>query len=121
MKIRLVIVDDAQIVRDRIKDLVSTSDGIELVGEAGDIKEAIEVIRGTRPDVVTLDLHLPDGSGLELLRALKDGREVPRVIIVTNYPQLRKKSMESGADHFIDKSKEIESLGELLLKAPSHQ
>jgi DNA-binding NarL/FixJ family response regulator len=121
MKIRLVIVEDSEPVRDRIKALVSTAEEIEVVGEAGDIDEAIDLIQRTRPDAVTLDLHLPGGNGLQVLQAIRDRLDSPKVIIVTNYPHLKRKSMEAGADHFVDKSKEIENLLQLLLKvSPSH-
>jgi DNA-binding NarL/FixJ family response regulator len=121
MKIRLVIVEDSEPVRDRIKALVSTAEEIEVVGEAGDIDEAIDLIQRTRPDAVTLDLHLPGGNGLQVLQAIRDRLDSPKVIIVTNYPYLKRKSMEAGADHFVDKSKEIENLLQLLLKvSPSH-
>ncbi|MBA9001205.1 MULTISPECIES: LuxR C-terminal-related transcriptional regulator [Thermomonospora] len=64
----VVLVDDHQMFRTGVK--AELGDGIEIVGEAGDVDEAIRVITATRPDVVLLDVHLPGGGGIEVLRRL---------------------------------------------------
>ncbi|TNY38731.1 LuxR C-terminal-related transcriptional regulator [Thermomonospora catenispora] len=64
----VVLVDDHQMFRTGVK--AELGDGVEVVGEAGDVDEAIRVITATRPDVVLLDVHLPGGGGLEVLRRL---------------------------------------------------
>ena len=66
---KLLIVDDHQIVREGIAN-IARREGIEVVGEAENKEEAIALIAATTPDVVTVDLSLPDGSGLELLDLL---------------------------------------------------
>jgi DNA-binding NarL/FixJ family response regulator len=63
---RVVLVDDHQMFRSGVKAELGAS--IEIVGEAGDVDEAIEVIKRTGPDVVLLDVHLPGGGGVEVLR-----------------------------------------------------
>lgn len=65
---RVVLVDDHQMFRTGVKAELGGS--VEIVGEAGDVDEAVEVIRATRPDVVLLDVHLPGGGGIEVLRRL---------------------------------------------------
>jgi DNA-binding NarL/FixJ family response regulator len=63
---RVVLVDDHQMFRSGVK--AELGDSVEIVGEAGDVDQAIEVISETRPDVVLLDVHLPGGGGVEVLR-----------------------------------------------------
>jgi DNA-binding NarL/FixJ family response regulator len=63
---RVVLVDDHQMFRSGVK--AELGDSVEIVGEAGDVDEAIEVIKATVPDVVLLDVHLPGGGGVEVLR-----------------------------------------------------
>ncbi|MCW2946943.1 MAG: two component transcriptional regulator, LuxR family [Actinoallomurus sp.] len=63
---RVVLVDDHQMFRSGVK--AELGDSVEIVGEAGDVDEAVEVIKATQPDVVLLDVHLPGGGGVEVLR-----------------------------------------------------
>jgi DNA-binding NarL/FixJ family response regulator len=65
---RVVLVDDHQMFRSGVK--AELGDSVEIVGEAGDVDEAVEVIRATTPDVVLLDVHLPGGGGVEVLRQI---------------------------------------------------
>ncbi len=69
---RVVLVDDHQMFRSGVK--AELGDSVEIVGEAGDVGEAIEVIRATEPDVVLLDVHLPGGGGVEVLRQITGPR-----------------------------------------------
>ncbi|MFD0851330.1 response regulator transcription factor, partial [Actinomadura adrarensis] len=66
---RVVLVDDHQMFRTGVK--AELGGGVEIVGEAGDVDEAISVIKAARPDVVLLDVHLPGGGGIEVLRRLQ--------------------------------------------------
>jgi DNA-binding NarL/FixJ family response regulator len=63
---RVVLVDDHQMFRSGVK--AELGDSVEIVGEAGDVDEAVDVIKATAPDVVLLDVHLPGGGGVEVLR-----------------------------------------------------
>jgi DNA-binding NarL/FixJ family response regulator len=63
---RVVLVDDHQMFRSGVK--AELGDSVEIVGEAGDVDEAVNVIKKTTPDVVLLDVHLPGGGGVEVLR-----------------------------------------------------
>jgi DNA-binding NarL/FixJ family response regulator len=67
-RVRVVIVDDHQMFRSGVR--AELGDGVEVVGEAGDVGAAVAVIAGTHPDVVLLDVHLPGGGGTELLRQM---------------------------------------------------
>jgi DNA-binding NarL/FixJ family response regulator len=73
---RVVLVDDHQMFRSGVK--AELGDSVEIVGEAGDVDEAVEVITATRPDVVLLDVHLPGGGGVEVLRRVLGGTARPR-------------------------------------------
>jgi DNA-binding NarL/FixJ family response regulator len=116
-EVRVLIADDSAIVRERLVSMLSEFAGIEIVGQARDSIEAIDEIRRLKPDVVVLDIRMPGGSGIDVLRAIKkDQKAVPKVIILTNFPysQYRKKCMDAGADFFFDKSSEFENVAQVL-------
>lgn len=106
--IRVFISDDSPIVRVRLANMISDIRGIELVGEAQNVEDSLEMIQNLNPDAVILDIRMPGGSGLDVLKAIKGKEDPPLVIILTNYsfPQYRKTCLESGADFFFDKSNE---------------
>lgn len=89
---------------------------IEFVGCAENEADAVRDICAMEPDLVIMDLTLASGSGMEVLRQIKLQTFPGTVIILTNYayPQYQKKCMELGADYFLDKSRDIETLSELL-------
>src|SRR5512132_2325488 len=81
--IRIVIADDHAILRDGLKRLLEAEHGFEVVGEAASGLEAIQVVRAHAPDVLLLDLTMPDGSGLDVLRTLNESRAAVRTILLT--------------------------------------
>jgi len=85
---------------------------VEKVIEAGTVAEAQGLLPDSNADVVIVDMRLPDGDGLEVLRAAKRMRPPPAVIVLTNYAydQLRSTCLEAGADEFLDKRTEFERL-----------
>jgi len=79
--IRVVLVDDHALFRAGVRaELDRTVPDVEVVGDAGSVDEAVVVIRHLRPDVVLLDVHMPDGGGAEVLRRLR--RELPEVVFL---------------------------------------
>ncbi len=80
--IRVLVVDDSAFVRKFVRDALAGAADIEVVGHAGDGLEALELIEELRPDVVTLDLHMPELDGLGVLAALPH-EDAPRVLVVT--------------------------------------
>lgn len=68
MSVRVVVVDDHAMFRAGVRTELAGSPAIEIVGEAGDVDQAVAVIKATRPDVVLLDVHLPGGGGAEVMR-----------------------------------------------------
>lgn len=115
-KIKLFIVDDSLIVRERLVTMLNELVGIEIVGQAENVIKAINGIRKLQPEVVILDLQLPGGSGIEVLRNIKQMETAPLVIILTNYPyqKHRQKCLDAGADFFLDKSIEFDQIPKLL-------
>jgi DNA-binding NarL/FixJ family response regulator len=114
--IKVFIADDSSEVRERIRMLLSELEKVEMIGEAENVQEAIENIRQKGPDVVILDIRMPGGNGIDVLREIEKNDQVPIIIMLTNYPhqQYRKKCMDAGADFFFDKSKEFEKVVEVL-------
>jgi DNA-binding NarL/FixJ family response regulator len=105
----VLIADDSRAVTERLTTLFSKVRGIEIVGHAGTFPEALRAVHSLRPDVVILDLQMPGGRGIEVLKTIKEGQASPIVIVLTNhaYPQYRKRCLENGAHSFLDKSTEF--------------
>jgi DNA-binding NarL/FixJ family response regulator len=113
---RVYVVDDSPLVRERLVSLLSEVAGVEVVGSADNAEDGMAVIAMKQPDVAILDLRMPSGSGISVLEEIKRPEESPMVIMLTNYPypQYRKKCMDAGADFFFDKSSEFHMVTEIL-------
>ncbi len=83
--IRVVVVDDQTLVRRGLRALLDLAGDIVVVAEAGDGLEGAAVIRRARPDVVLLDVRMPQASGLDLLRNLRRADELPPTILLTTF------------------------------------
>src|SRR5260370_37129187 len=81
--VRIVIADDHPIVRDGLKKLLQLEDDFEVVGEAGDGREVLEKVQELDPDVLLLDLRMPNLDGLSALQALQQINKRTRVIVLT--------------------------------------
>ncbi|MGB3911029.1 MAG: response regulator transcription factor [Pseudolysinimonas sp.] len=82
---RVFLVDDHEIVRRGIAELVDAEHDLEVVGEAGDVKQALARIAATRPDVAVLDVRLPDGNGIDLCREIRSRYPEIACLILTAY------------------------------------
>ena len=113
---KVYVVDDSDFVRERVIEMLSELEEVEIVGETGDPREALAAIRRTVPDAVILDIRLPGRSGVEVLRDLKKEEPSPIVIILTNYPypQYQKECTDAGADYFLNKSTEFNKIAKVL-------
>ena len=113
---KVFIADDSKIVVDRLADLLRDVRGVEVAGQAGDALEAVRCIRQVNPDAVILDLQMPGGSGLDVLRAIRPDHPGLYVLICTNYayPQFREECLSAGANYFLDKSTEFEKIPDIL-------
>jgi DNA-binding NarL/FixJ family response regulator len=83
--IRVVVVDDHPVVREGLRSFLGTRDGIEVVGEAGDVDAAVDAVAALQPDVVLLDLVLPGGGGVAALPRLLASSPPSRVIVLTSF------------------------------------
>jgi len=114
-KIKVFIADDSLIVREHLVIMLDELAGIKVVGQAENVAEAISGIRMLQPHVVILDIRMPGGNGIDVLRHVKQDEVSPMVIILTNYPYpaYRQKCLQAGADFFLDKSTEFDQIPEL--------
>ena len=84
-KLKILIVDDHDIVRKGLAMLVSRQQDLTVVAEAGTVAEAVEKARKSVPDVVVMDIRLPDGSGIEACREIRDENANVKVLMLTSY------------------------------------
>jgi two-component system LytT family response regulator len=98
--IRVLLVDDETLARDRLREMLASFADLEIVGEAGDGEEAIDRIVALRPDVVFLDVQMPGASGLEVARSL--GSPGPRIVFCTGFDEYAVEAFElSAADYLL--------------------
>lgn len=107
---KVLIADDSPVVVTRLVENLAELPDVEIIEPAQNVPEAIERVQATVPDVIVLDIQMPGGSGLDVLRTVKQTGLARTVILLTNhaYPQFRAKAMKMGADFFLDKSSEWE-------------
>ena len=107
---RLVIADDSSMMRERIKNQIKDIDDVIVVGEASNGKIALEMVLEFDPDLIILDLNMPEMGGVEVLMKIKEIPVRTKVCILTNYsfPQYRSRCLAMGADYFLNKSEDFE-------------
>jgi two-component system response regulator DevR len=101
--IRTFLVDDHELIRRALHDLLSAEADIEIVGEAGSVREAAGAILERRPDVVVLDLRLPDGVGVDLIRRVRDQVPGTRWLVLTSFddPGDVRAAVQAGAAGYL--------------------
>jgi len=104
--IRVLIADDHAILRSGLRLLISGQPDLQVVGEAGDFAEAIRLARELGPDVVTLDLTMPGGSGLAAMEALRAAAPAARILVLTMHedPAYVRSALAAGASGYLAKS-----------------
>jgi DNA-binding NarL/FixJ family response regulator len=85
MPLRIMVVDDHEVVRDGIKALLAEQEGLTIAAEAGGVREAIERAEWARPDVVVMDIRLPDGSGIDATREIRARLPRTQVLMLTTF------------------------------------
>jgi two-component system LytT family response regulator len=116
--IRTLIVDDEPVARRRIKRLLASETDVEVVGECGDARAAIEAIRALRPDLVFLDVQMPDADGFAVLRAAGDA--MPAVVFVTAYDQYALSAFEFHALDYLLKPFDRHRFAHTVARAREH-
>lgn len=100
--ISVVLVEDEPLARQQVKELVSQHPGVQLTAECESGREAIDTIQQDRPDLVLLDIDLPDMTGFDVLEAIPESAR-PSVIFVTAYDRYAIKSIEVRASDYLVK------------------
>jgi two-component system, NarL family, response regulator LiaR len=106
MTIRVVIADDHRVVRDGLCYLLSQEPDVEIAGEAGDGRQAVDVVAATRPDVLLLDLYMPVRDGHAVLAALHDAPHRPAIVVLTSATDDKHlvRAMHAGATSYVLKT-----------------
>jgi two-component system LytT family response regulator len=100
MKIRTLIVDDEPLARDRLRQLLEAEPEIQIIGECADGREALATIRGASPDLVFLDVQMPELDGFGVLEALA-GQPMPVIVFVTAHDQFALRAFEVHAVDYL--------------------
>ena len=113
---KLFIADDNVPFRTRLASVLEGIEGIEVVGQTGDVPGTLEAIQRTKPDTVILDINMPGGSGLDLAHVLKRSRPTPTIIMLTVGPRSQYETMSYllGADYFFEKSSDLRRMAKML-------
>ncbi|HXU00792.1 MAG TPA: response regulator transcription factor [Polyangia bacterium] len=114
--IRVLVVDDHDIVRDALASLLGDVSDFQVVGVASSIRDALPLLDSARPDIVLADLSLGDGSAVELVRALRRGRLKGRVIVITGFSDefAAAEALAAGATGYVLKSQPTAELLEAI-------
>jgi DNA-binding NarL/FixJ family response regulator len=112
LPVRVFIVEDSTLVRNRIIDNVRSLGRFEVIGFAESEDEAVEAISRLRPDIIVTDIRLREGNGIEVVRQVRAdaGAPRPKIYVLTNYayPEYAAQCTDAGADAFFDKSSEYD-------------
>jgi DNA-binding NarL/FixJ family response regulator len=106
MTIRVVVADDHRVVREGLCYLLGQEPDVEVAGEAGDGRQAVDVVAATRPDVLLLDLYMPGLDGHAVLAALHDTPHRPAVVVLTSATDDEHlvRAMHAGATSYLLKT-----------------
>lgn len=115
-KLRLLVVDDEPLIRKGIRNFLSALPEIEVIGECGSGTEAVGAILTKHPDLVLLDVQMPDGSGLDVVREVGP-KQMPPVIFITAYDDYAVRAFELNAVDYVLKPFEEARLGESIERA----
>lgn len=119
MPCRVFIADDVEALRVLWRQLLSEDADIEVVGDAGDGAAAIAGVKATRPDVLVLDLSMPQVDGLEVIRTLRAQAPETRIVVASGFAaaRLAPLALELGASAYFEKGAPVDTLREAVLTA----
>ena len=115
-RVAILLVDDHEVVRMGLKTLLDRREGFSVVGEAGSVADAISAARQTQPDVIVMDIRLPDGNGVEACREIRGELPDTKVIMLTSYAddEAVYGSIMAGASGYLLKQSRGQSLAEAI-------
>lgn len=113
--VRVVIADDHPVVRSGIRDLVDAADGLTVIGEAENGAEALQLVEEKQPDVLLLDVEMPDRSGIEVAQELQEQSSAVRLLALSSYDNQEyvQGLLQNGASGYLTK----ENAPELIIEA----
>jgi two-component system LytT family response regulator len=117
MPLRTLIVDDEPIARKVLREELGSFEEVDIIGEADNGASALEKISADHPDLVLLDLQMPEMGGLEVVRNLRHGTHMPVIVIVTAYDRYALQAFEAGAIDYLLKPVRSERLAVALERA----
>jgi DNA-binding NarL/FixJ family response regulator len=114
---KVMIVDDSKVISQGLEKLLNDITGIEITCIAKDGQQAIDEFSKNEPDVIILDLMIPEMNGVDVLKSIRQKNDNTIIIVLTNYNQtyFRKICSELGADYFLDKSADFEKVYHICL------
>ncbi len=112
----VLLVEDSKLLAERLSEMITSIAGFELAAVVDTESAALDMLLEQRVDVVVLDLHLRQGTGFGVLRAINKQPTRPVVVVLTNYDlvEYRRTATMLGAQHFLDKVLEMHQLPEVL-------
>ena len=113
---KAIIVDDERLARNELRSLLAEFPEIEVIAEASNASEALEKIASEQPDVVFMDIHMPDTNGIEALKQLKELDEIPKVVFVTAYDEHAIEAFRLNALDYLLKPVDPDRLNETINK-----
>ena len=117
MSIKALIVDDEKLARDEMRFLLGSEKDVEIVAEASGGREAVALIREKKPDIVFLDIQMPEVNGFQVVHELVETGDIPLIIFATAYDQYAIRAFEVNALDYLLKPIDRERLGEALARA----
>lgn len=121
MAVNILLADDHKMVREGIRCLLENVPEFNVVGEAADGYECISLVNKTKPNIVLLDIDMPDMNGMEALRVIKEQKMICKVIMLTRHNEIDylMKALEIGCDGYILKESSFETLLKAIFKVYS--
>lgn len=115
-RLRVLVADDSPIFRARLRDFFMEFDSVEWVGLVSNGRELLSELESVAPDLLILDLMMPEMGGFEVLLELRRGRRSGTVVVLSHFdsPHCRSQCLGAGADHFLSKSRDFERLREIV-------
>jgi len=108
--IRILVVDDHQVVREGLRHMLELEADMKVVGEAGDAKEALTQVESLSPEIILMDIKMPGVDGIELTRQIKEKQPSCNIIMLTLYDEYLTEAIEAGAVGYLLKDVKREEL-----------